>query len=285
VALLSLVAWVALLRAGRSAAALGLAWIWIAFLPAANLTPQLHARAERYLFLSVFGAALLVADLLPLVFRTLSARARSAGFAVLGAVLVLGLAQRTWVRLPDWRSTETLFERDVAREPDFREGRYHLAKAYFLSQRYSQAAEHLDQLTAALTSGSPARASYVNEIGLHELACNNDLASGRPDDAVRRVTRLRAASAAIADLPGIQSCLGMALEQQGRQQEALTSYLGLLGQLEGEPPPGFALSLARVYARLGRAEEAREWLERARATGPREPVFDSQLRAVERMLR
>ncbi len=284
-ALFSLVAWVALLRAGRTAAALGLAWIWIAFLPSANLTPQLHARAERYLFLSVFGAALLVADLLPLALRALPARARSAGFAVLGAALVLVLAQRTWVRLPDWRSTEILFERDLARDPDFREGRYHLAKTYFLSQRYPQAAEHLARLTAAVTPGSPARASYVNEVGLHELSCNNALASGRPQDAVRRVTRLRTEAPAIADLPGIQSCLGMALEQQGRQQEALTTYLALLAQLEGEPPPGFSLSLARVYARLGRADEAREWLERARATGPREPAFDAQLRAVERMLR
>jgi hypothetical protein len=152
--ILSLAIWWALLRAGRPVAALGLAWTWITFLPTANLLPQIHARAERYLFLSVFGAALLVVDLLPLLFIRAAPRVRQVATLAVGVSLVLGLAHRTWVRMPDWRSTRTLFERDVARDPAFREGRFHLAKALFEEQEYARASRELRALRAAMAPGA-----------------------------------------------------------------------------------------------------------------------------------
>src|SRR5206468_6103310 len=116
----SALAWAACLRRGHAAAAAGLAWIWVAFLPTSGLTPLLHARAERNLFLSVFGAALLLGAALGALRRR---GLPEAICAALAAGLVFGLAQRSWARAPDWRSTTELFERDVAADPHHREGR------------------------------------------------------------------------------------------------------------------------------------------------------------------
>src|SRR5262249_51094696 len=55
----SAVALVGCLRRGHGAAAAGLAWTWIAFLPTSGVAPLLHAHAERNLFLPAFGVALL----------------------------------------------------------------------------------------------------------------------------------------------------------------------------------------------------------------------------------
>jgi hypothetical protein len=118
----SLALWVRLLRRGQAVAALGLAWIWIAFLPTSGLFPLTHLRAERYLSLSVFGVGLiwpvlgshLLRDQLPKAPRLLA--------PALAALLLLGLAQRSWVRTPDWSSDIALFERDLEGDPRFREG-------------------------------------------------------------------------------------------------------------------------------------------------------------------
>jgi hypothetical protein len=280
----SLVAWVALLRAGRPVAALGLAWIWIAFLPTSNLLPQLHGRAERYLFLSVFGAALFVVDLLALAASRLPRRASGAAFAAAGIVLVALLAQRSIVRTPAWQSTLSLFEEDVARDPRFREGREQLALALVRTGRNMEAAEHLAKLTGepSLFAGT---SSFVNPVGVEQLHCQNQLALGRAADVLARQERLRATQPALADVAGVRVCFGQAHEALGQPREALAIYLDVTRGLPGDPPPALSLMIARVYATLGRGSEASEWLERARRTGPREPAFARQLDAVERLVR
>jgi hypothetical protein len=55
----------------------------------------------------------------------------------------------------------------------------------------------------------------------------------------------------------------------------------VLAKLPGEPPATLSLSLARVYAQLGCAEEASQWLARARRDGPRDPTFEWQVLQVE----
>jgi tetratricopeptide (TPR) repeat protein len=280
----SLVAWLVLLRAGRPVAALGLAWIWIAFLPTSNLLPQLHGRAERYLFLSVFGVALLVVDLLALASDRLPRRARAAAFATAGIVLVALLAQRSFVRTPAWQSTRSLFEADVARDPRFREGREQLALALFGAGRHVEAAEHLAKLTAepSLFAGT---SSFVNPVGVEQLYCQNQLALGRAAEVLARQERLRATQPALANVAGVRACFGQAQEALGRPQEALAIYLEIAHGLPGEPPPALSLLIARAHATLGNRAEASKWLERARRTGPREPAFHRQLDAVERLLR
>ena len=280
----SLTAFVALVRLGRPVGALGLAWIWIAFLPSANLFPQIHARAERYLFLSAFGAALLAVDLADLVFARAAPRWRRAGPVALVAVAALALAQRSFVRTPDWRSTRALFEVDVARDPGFREGRFHLARALFEAQHHARAD---DQLRELLRQDVAQRAtwSYVNRVGVHELACANDLALHREADVVRDAEELARVDPSLAAVPGLRACLAQAEEALGHPDRALAIYESIAAELPSDPPPVMSLGMARLYARAGRRDEAQRWLETARRDGPREPGFDLQLRAVEKLLR
>jgi tetratricopeptide (TPR) repeat protein len=283
-ALGSAVAWVALVRAGRPVAALGLAWIWIAFLPTSNLLPQIHARAERYVFLSVFGAALLVVDGLRLATSRLNPALGRTAFAGVGLALVAALAQRTGVRTPAWRSTQTLFEADVAAEPRFREGRQHLALALFRAGRYAEADVQLEALV-----GEPSRfegsSSYVNPVGVQELRCQNQLALGRAGEVVRHLERLGASEPQLSALPAMRACLAQAQAALGRPEQALDTYLAIVRELPEEPPAALSLLIARTHADLHQVPEALGWLERARRTGPREPAFHRQLDQVERQLR
>jgi tetratricopeptide (TPR) repeat protein len=280
----SLAIWWTLLRAGRPVAAFGLAWIWIAFLPTANLLPQIHARAERYLFLSVFGAALLVADLLPLLFTWAGPRARRIATVGLGILLVLGLAQRTWVRIPDWRSTRTLFERDVGRAPSFREGRFHLAMTLFEEGEYAQAKRELRALRETMTADAETR-SNVAAVGVYELQCSTELALRRYQSALALVKEVGGSDPKAARSPSLRACRAQALESLGRHRDALATYLELVEDLPGDPPAAISMALARIYARLGRKPEGRPWIERARRDGPREGHFDFELRRIERLYR
>jgi hypothetical protein len=277
----SAVAGIVLLRRGRPVAALGIAWIWIAFLPTANLFPQIHARAERYLWLSVFGAALLLVDLLG---ATAPSRRRRAVGATAIAVLALFWVERTWVRTPDWRSTRTLFEADVSRDPDFREGRFHLARVFFEDRHHVDADRELRALLASLASKGD-RWSHVDAVGVRELACANDVALGRAAQVSAEAAALARTQPGAPSSPGLRACLADAEERLGRPQVALGIYEELLRSLPGDPPARVSLTMARLHARLGHRDEAGTWLERARRDGPREPAFDWQLRQVEKLLR
>ncbi len=269
---------------GRPIAALGLAWIWLAFLPTANLFPQIHARAERYLFLSVFGAALVVVDLLDAFAVRVAPRARVAVAVAVGVVLALGLAERTWMRTPDWQSTESLFRRDVARDPEYSEGRFHLARTLVLEQRSGEAAAELVSLRELRPERS-GRWGYVNEIGVRELGCAVDLALGRRAEIVASFEALERSAPSAAEDPALRSCAAQALEGLGQTAEANALYQRIVASLASEPPAAVSLALARTHAKLGHRDEAQDWLNRAERDGPRDPTFSFQLHQVEKLLR
>ncbi len=282
--LATLAAAVACTLRGRPVAALGLAWIWVAFLPTANLFPQIHAHAERYLFLSVFGAALVAVDLLNALASRVAPRRNVALAAAIGALFAFGLAQRTWVRTPEWRSTEVLFRADVARDPTYREGRFHLARAFVLQQRNGEAAAEL----AALHEMGPERSGrwgYVNDVGVRELACAAEVGLGRRAEVIASFRALERNGSSAAEDPALRSCVAQALEGLGQTEQAAELYQRVVDSLGGDPPAEIALALARTQAQLGRRVEAQQWLERARRDGPRTPAFDFQLRQVEKRLR
>jgi tetratricopeptide (TPR) repeat protein len=273
---------VAALR-GRPVAAFGLAWVWIAFLPTSNLIPQIHARAERYLFLSAFGYALVLVDVLRAIATRINPGAAVAAATAGALVVALGFAQRTWVRTPAWQSTETLFRTDLAGDPSYREGRFHLANALVVSGRFAEAEAELRALHAPLTEE---RTGYVNAIGVEQLTCATELGLGRPAQAVALLDRFEREQSPIARDPGVRSCAAQAMEAMGRTQDAAALYEKVVSSLGGaEPPAVVSLALARTYAKLGRREEAGQWLVRARANGPRDPSFDFQLMQVEKLLR
>ena len=134
-ALGSAAAWWLCLRRGRPVTALGLAWIWIAYGPTAGLVPMLHANGERYLFLSAFGASLIVADLVTALVR----RTGPAPGLALAAALLAFLAQRTSARIPEWESNLTLFQHEIAREPAYREGYFLVAAELAARGRFAEA--------------------------------------------------------------------------------------------------------------------------------------------------
>ncbi|RIL05610.1 MAG: hypothetical protein DCC71_09810 [Proteobacteria bacterium] len=267
---------------GRPVAAFGIAWIWIAFLPTSNLFPQIHAHAERYLFLSVFGLALAAVDLASALAARVAPRARVALAASLVGVFALFLAQRTWVRTPAWRSTETLFRADVARDPSFREGRFHLVRTLVESRRFAEADA---ELRALRQTPAADRSGYANATGVEQLACAVDLGLARPGMAVLRYDQIAKDAPPIAADPGLRSCVAQALEAQGRNAEAAQLYEQAVASLASEPPAALSLAMARVYAKTGRRDEAKQWLARAEAAGPRDAAFDIQLRQVEKLLR
>jgi tetratricopeptide (TPR) repeat protein len=256
----SLVVWVWAFRAGRPAAVLGLAWVWIAYLPAANLIPAAHPWAERYVFLSVFGLALVAADLGRGVVSRVPGRA---GFA-LGALLALavlgGLAQRSGARAPDWRSDLALFERDVAGDPLYREGRFELASQLYWARRLVDARRMLQPLLPT-DPAPPAYASFLREPDAWELDCRISVELGEPAQALGRYRELQRARPGTAARAGVRLCAGLALEQSGRPAEALALYRELATAPGVASDPSLAIARARSLAALGRVAEARAELE------------------------
>ena len=100
----SVAAGIALLRRGQPLAALAVAWVWIAFAPSSGIVPLTHARAERYLHLSLYGAALIPAAVASL--HSLSSSKRKLVACGIAMLAVLGLAERTLARLPAIKSRQ-----------------------------------------------------------------------------------------------------------------------------------------------------------------------------------
>lgn len=280
-ALCSALAWLALLWRGQGVASLGLAWIWLAFLPGSGVVPLLHARAERNLFLSVFGAALLLAALAPALRRL---RVPPALVTAVALVYVAGLAERSWQRQPDWRSTTRLFERDVAADPRHREGRLNLVVAYAERGEFERAKPHVDVL---LEQRRPQGwTSYALEANLLETACRVNAALGRDEDTRRAVAAdpPPADASAVWRMPGFYACYAPALLRLGRPAEALPLFEALQRGADGLDAARFALGAARSQAALGRPDEARAWLARIPPARAREAGIAAEVASLRRSL-
>jgi hypothetical protein len=276
-ALGSLFAWWWLRRAGARVAALGLAWIWIAFAPTAGLLPLLHASGERYLFLSCFGAALLLADAGA---RWLPGPPRSWLSPALALLVLFGLAQRTHARLPAWSSTEKLFTTDLERTPSFREGYFLLGVKAAEEGRFEEASRWI----APLLEGDErflGSAGYLNWLALADLACLTSL--GRQDfqGVLDLEARWQREFPALTRAPSFRVCAAQARDGLGRTAEALESYLSVANELGPAAPTGLLIVIARNLAALGRGQEARPWLARARAAAPTDPAVLSRVQAIE----
>jgi tetratricopeptide (TPR) repeat protein len=248
--------WLALLRRGHGNAAFALAWIWIAFLPTSGVTPLLHARAERNLFLSAFGAALLAACAL----RALRSRGvPRAAVVAIAVAAVVGLSERTLRRQPDWRSTAALFASDVARDPRHREGRLNLIAAHVKSGDLAAAKREVDVLvTQRFPDGWT---SYALDASLLEAACLVNAAAGADADTLALVAADPPAGG-IASMPGFHACFAFALERQGEHRRALAIHEKLHRLAPPRDGAGHALGAARCHAALGEPEQALAWLAR-----------------------
>jgi tetratricopeptide (TPR) repeat protein len=284
-ALGSLVAWFVLLRRGLPIAALGLAWLWIAFLPTSGLVPLTHVRAERYLSLSVLGLALIWAELVPGLARLYRSRGRRLLTAALGVLLVSGLAQRSWARIPDWRSDLVLFERDVSRDPLFREGYYVLAVALLEEGRLEEAKGRLEELQRTGSRFAGHR-SFLRSMDAFALYCGVNLRLGEGRDTLRMFRdNLRADAPDLPAAPSLFRCGAKTLERAGRVEEALEIFLRLRSLEPGAPDPRLTVAVARCHARLARYAEARAWLDRLPSGASRDRRIRADAAEVRDMIR
>lgn len=279
----SVLLWLWMLHRGRACAVLGLAWVWLAYLPSANLIPAAHPWAERYIFLSVFGMALLLADVGSFVVLRLPVPARRVVAAVLAVGFAFGLAQRSWSRAPDWRSDRTLFERDVARDPLYREGRFELAMLLYHGGDHRGAKRVLEPVLEP-SEEMRAHASFLRMADALELDCQLSIELRTPGRALERLRKLEQRGSPAIRGPGVQLCAGRALELSGRHAEALELYRTLAESLSGPPVPQLQIALARTLATLGRPREALEWLDAIDPDAIRTPGLDRAVRAVRRMI-
>ncbi len=258
------IAGVLCLRGGRPIAALGIAWIWIAYLPTAGLLPMLHANGERYWFLSAFGMALLIADLT-------SAFARRAGrvpATVVALALLTFLSERTLSRLPTWESNLGLFEYEITRDPAYREGWFLVAVEQHERGRLREA----DLALSTLLADGPefaGTASYWNPLSVSELACTLHFALHEYDEILELERELERLHPTVLRAAPLKTCIGQAHIALGNTATALATFEAVERELGPDTPPGLYLKIARAHLLLGQTEASRAWIARARASaGP-----------------
>jgi protein O-mannosyl-transferase len=125
---------------GRGSAALALLWLPIAILPVSNLIiPIGIIVAERTLYLPSLAVCIGVAMLVDVITRQprLLRATAAAGFAV-----VLGLlAIRSLTRIPEWRSTDTIFAALLRDRPDAFRAHWHHARLAAVANEPQRALE------------------------------------------------------------------------------------------------------------------------------------------------
>lgn len=279
-----LVALVAI-RARRKAPAVGLGALVfaVAVLPVSNLlVPVGILLAERTLYLPSVGLALAVAG----VWRWLESRPRWRPAAVAGLTLVLALAAaRTWTRTPTWKSTDTVLATLARDHPESFRVQWLMADQLYVNDRVGQALEHYERAVALEPFHYTLRVQYglaLMKAGRHHDAVDAFqvarrtvpelpeahifltvalLETGRPEEAAaagREGLRWR------PDHRGIHHQLAIALTRTGDFQAALDARRQSI-RLGGESAAWTQfLHEAELLLRLGREEEAREALERAR---------------------
>lgn len=112
---------------GRGTAALALLWFPVAILPVSNLLiPIGIIVAERTMYLPSIALCLGAAALVDVVVRRTGVM-RTAAVAALTIISCL-FAARTLIRIPDWRSTDTIFAALLRDRPDSFRAHWHHAR-------------------------------------------------------------------------------------------------------------------------------------------------------------
>jgi uncharacterized membrane protein (UPF0136 family) len=98
--------------------ALAIAWFFLGLGPVSQIIPTIVVAADRFLYLPMMGWALLVGCLLDLAWQRALTAGRSRLVAAAITLLFMTFAARTFVRVPDWQSDETLNLATVAAFPE-----------------------------------------------------------------------------------------------------------------------------------------------------------------------
>lgn len=231
------------LRGGSRRASAGLLWFPVAVLPVSNLAVTVGVLvAERTLYLPSFAVAMAVAGGVELLPRLTPARRRAA-VAAAAAALVL-LAARSVARVPEWRSTASIFralERDAPHSYRAAWYRARVARSRGETERaarlYARAMELwpyrarliVESAAVALERG---RIPDVRRLAAHAV---------RVDPGSVPAHRLRAAAA--WDMGDTAAALaaaraGLAVEPTDSLLAAIRRQAGATGRDPDEPPEG-----------------------------------------------
>ena len=300
VASLALLAW----RSARLVT-IGILWFAVVVLPVSNLLLPIGVLlAERTLYLPSVGIALAAAGALAWADGR-GAPWRTPAYAVLLLALVAA-GVRTWTRNPVWRDTPTVIRSLAADHPESfrvqwlrgdelrREGRLDEAiplyrGAVHLVPFHYQLRVELGQLL--LQAGRPDEA-------VAELAAARDAVPALPDAAIRLVEALllanrvdeaaHAGRAAVLRFPehrGAHHQLAVALARAGRYEEALLARRAAIRLARSRGGWPQHVHEAELLLRLGRADEAADALDAARAVASDSgfvPGMDALRAAIDR---
>ncbi len=303
VVVLGLLVW--LVRSRRSAAAFWLAFALINLAPSSTFVPIADVAVEHRMYLPLAGFAALVA----LAGAGLARRAPRVAVAV-GACTVLALGVATVKRNTVWQDPVTLWEDALSKAPTkariFRnlehayEERDDLVGAARVAAAETDALERLRRehphdpdVMTALANSYASRGRTAEAIDLAAEAVHTapeDVVSraaygsllmqvARNDEAIAQLEMAQALAEEQSDwvardaLRSIRTNLGWAYAAVGREQEAVRVL-----RLAAEDDGVSALNnLGSILGRLGKWEEAREALERARQRDPGDPNVQSNL--------
>jgi Tfp pilus assembly protein PilF len=253
-------------------------WAVFAFalLPVLGLVPfgfqDFSTVADRYMYVSMFGASLMATGLL------MRWRRRPIARAAVVVVVAMILAASSFRQATRWRSTETLFTHTLTVNP-----RSYLA-------HYSIAAEEMG--TGRLDAGiaEVLKALAIKPGYLHaEVALGAALIQkGRYDDAIDHYVRALASHPNFAGkraplVSSIHNNLGMALHQVGRHAEGTEHFRKAV-----EVDPGSVnghLNLGNAAFNDGRYLDAIVEYERALALDPGDRSVEQQLMRARRAAR
>lgn len=167
---------IAAIATGHRKIALGLLWYPITILPVANfILPIGVLLAERTLYLPSVAFSFAVAA----VYMHARTRSSARTIPAAAALLVLALAARSAVRVPDWKSTDAILIKLTEDRPDAFRGQWHLARiarskgqvetalaTYDKAMKLWPYREGLVQETA-LYATSNGRAAYARDVAFY----------------------------------------------------------------------------------------------------------------------
>jgi Flp pilus assembly protein TadD len=241
-------------------------WVWITYLPVAQIIPHPELFAEHYLYLPLVGVAMLAGMGLAAL-----GRAPGAGRAALalGAVAVVLLGGLTWDRNRDFRAATTVLEAQLRINPDSRRALNNLAFAYKEAGRLDDARRMWGRYLTLQPDDAEAW------IGVGTLA----QARGRAAEA--RVAFGRAAALNPEDTAAWKG-LGIARRQMGNPAGAEAAFRRVLALAPGD---GDAWNnLGALYALARRWSEAEAAFARAAGSRPAPPAASLNLARVRLQL-
>jgi len=238
------------------------AWLLtLSLLPSLQLVPTLRFWSPHYLYVPLAFAALLAA-------QSLERRGRHAFALTLGVCAALGVV--TWTDGRRYANDETLFGPEVAHDPACREGQFYLGEGHRRRQQWAQAEARYE---IALASPPNVLAFLDLDAALQNLGVVR-LELGKLDAARAAFTAALDETRSESARRKIRHNLAVVELKSGQPAKAVA----LLGA-EAERPDAMPESL-RVYAgalqALGREDEARRALERARSRAGRSGVDDAK---------